>query len=155
MRTVAAEAILAYEGAAPPISGTSDNASEEHRVSRDIEFFVAIERQVWEALKLGDAAADARLLADDFLGVYESGVSGKGEHVAQLSGGPIVAHYAMSSPRLIRLGPSAVLLSYTATWRATADAPDAQRVEYISSIWERRGMNWVNTFSQDTTARTV
>jgi len=36
---------------------------------------LALEQQVWEALKNGDINADADLLSDDFLGVYEYGLS--------------------------------------------------------------------------------
>lgn len=39
-----------------------------------LAFILDLERQVWEALKSGNREADARLLSDEFVGVYASGV---------------------------------------------------------------------------------
>ena len=41
----------------------------------DIEQFIRLEREVWEALANGDGQADGRLLSDDFLGVYNGGLA--------------------------------------------------------------------------------
>ena len=46
-----------------------DDDVREH----DIEQFIRLEREVWEALANGDGQADGRLLSDDFLGVYTVG----------------------------------------------------------------------------------
>ncbi len=120
-------------------------------MERDIQFFVDLERQVWEALKQGDAETDARLLSDDFFGVYESGFSNKTEHVAQLANGATIAEYEMQSPRLAMLTPSMAMLSYKAVMRPEAGVcHEWPETCYVTSIWEERGGTWVNTFSQDT-----
>lgn len=59
--------------------------------SRKIEHFMELERAVWQALKDGDAATDARLLSDEFLGMHAARIATKGDHVGQLKHGPTVA----------------------------------------------------------------
>ena len=73
-------------------------------LKNNLNFFVELEREVWEALKNGDSKADARLLSDDFLGVYETAFSAKEEHVSKLLNGPIISEYQIKNPRLLCLG---------------------------------------------------
>ncbi|MCU4654548.1 nuclear transport factor 2 family protein [Roseibacterium sp. SDUM158016] len=108
----------------------------------------AAERAVWEALRTGDAAADARLLADDFLGVYPDGFAGPAAHAGQLAHGPTVASYAITEEHLRPMGPDYVLYAYRADYTRTAGAePEAM---LVSSIWQCQGGTWLNIFSQDT-----
>jgi hypothetical protein len=41
-----------------------------------VDRFIALESQVWDAFVAGDAEADARVLADNFIGVYSTGLPG-------------------------------------------------------------------------------
>ncbi len=109
----------------------------------------ALETAVWEALVLGDAAADAALLAPDFLGVYETGFGDRDEHVAQLSAGPSVARFALRDQRFLALADNLVLVAYRAVYSRAA-TPEVEEVMYVSSIWRRNGTDWRNVFSQDT-----
>ena len=59
----------------------------------DIEQFIRLEREVWEALANGDGEADGRLLSDDFLGVYTVGFADRRD-VAQLANGPTVSEFS-------------------------------------------------------------
>jgi hypothetical protein len=116
-----------------------------------IEDFIRLETEVWRALVSGDAVADARLLAEDFLGVYPTGFADRSDHVGQLNAGPTVDEFTLSHERLLVLSDSVVLLAYRADYRR---APRAEGTEletmYVSSLWCRRGGRWVNVFSQDT-----
>lgn len=119
-------------------------------MGEELDFFLAMECRVWEALKLGDIKADEGLLADDFLGVYETGFGSRAEHISQLCNGPILSHYTFEVPRLIRLSPTLALLSYRAHCRDISGRP---RSYYVTSIWEQRRQKWLNIFSQDTSAK--
>ncbi|MEJ6544333.1 nuclear transport factor 2 family protein [Brachybacterium paraconglomeratum] len=114
----------------------------------DVQFFLALEEQVWQAQVTGDVASQRELLPPDFLGVDTDGVNDLERHLAQLADGPITADFALSEAQLLRVGQDAVLLSY----RADARAPREQTAEtfFITSLWQRRGDRWWNTFSQDT-----
>lgn len=116
----------------------------------DPSFFLDLETKVWEALLSGDMQADASLLADDFLGVYSSGMAGKEEHAAQLAYGPTVAEYSLSDAKVMRLAEDTALLSYLAHWTRIANGK--QEAMYITSIWKKAGESWLNIFSQDTKA---
>jgi hypothetical protein len=113
-----------------------------------LEFFVDLERRVWDALVAGDAGADRALLSDDFVGVYPTGVAGRGDHAGQLAGGPTVSEYTVERPLLMSISGDAALLTYEARFRRTADAES--ETMYVSSLWCRRDGRWFNTFSQDT-----
>jgi len=116
----------------------------------DLGFFVDLENRVWQALVDGDATADASYLSTDFLGVYPSGFAGRDDHAAELDNGPTVTSYVLSESRLIIISGDAVMLSYRADFVRPSGA--AAIVWYVSSLWCRRGSDWVNTFSQDTPA---
>lgn len=119
--------------------------------TRMVEKFVSLEIGVWEALVNGDGVADAALLSEDFLGVYETGFSGKTEHAAMLDNGPIVLKYRIENARLRSVGDRAVLLSYLACYTKPDDPANQERM-YVSSLWEEVDGQWLNTFSQDTNA---
>ncbi|MEM7117622.1 MAG: DUF4440 domain-containing protein [Chloroflexota bacterium] len=118
-----------------------------------IERFLALETAVWEALKNGDAQADAALLADHFLGVYPSGFATKSDHSEQVEAGPTVANYQLLEPRLILLSDSLVLLSYLAHWQRVKNGQVGSLEKmYVSSLWEQTDAGWKSLFSQDTPA---
>ena len=117
----------------------------------DLNFFLGLEMQVWEALKNGDKIADSNLLSDDFLGVYETGLSSKEDHLELLRNGPIISYYEIGSSQLIQLGPQIASLTYSATATFIKNEEQDTRVLlYITSIWAFRLNKWVNIFSQDT-----
>ena len=106
------------------------------------------ERAVWDALVRGDAAADERLLAPDFLGLYPTGFAGREDHVAPLYGGPTVARFELSDVRTVELAEGVVLVAYRAAFVRAGGADE--EAMWVSSIWSRRDGRWVNVFSQDT-----
>jgi hypothetical protein len=114
----------------------------------DIEQFIRLETEVWEALATGDGDADGRLLSDDFLGVYTVGFADRAAHVAQLADGPTVIDYSLSETRLMALSDDMALLAYRAEFRRTGE--EHPESVLISSIWQERQGRWVNIFSQDT-----
>ena len=119
----------------------------------ELPFFVALESRVWQALADGDVEADMELLDSCFVGVYDSGFASREDHAGQLSGGPCVGEFSICEPRLLQLAPDTALLSYRATFtRLAGAAAQPSQTVYVSSVWRRRGENWVNVFSQDTSA---
>lgn len=114
----------------------------------NVQHFVELESRVWDALVAGDPEADAAMLTDDFVGVYETGVSGKTEHCKQLENGPVVEHYQILQPRILIISECSVMLSYLAEW--TQPGNPALKKMYVSSLWQESGESWKNSFSQDT-----
>lgn len=130
-------------------TGPSSARMAEPRLSTILD----LEREVWQALVRGDRSADARLLHEEFLGVYSTGFAGRDEHVGQLDGGPTVAAFEMLDARLKVLKPDLVLLVYLAVFRGRSAAAEAPpRRMYVSSLWQHHPEGWLNVFSQDTDA---
>ena len=113
----------------------------------DLDEIVALETAVWVALRDGDPSADERLLADDFLGVYPTGMAGKSEHSGQLDDGPTIESFSIDSPVLKIITPDDVLLAYDAAYRRPGGTTERM---FVSSLWSRRDGAWLNVFSQDT-----
>jgi hypothetical protein len=108
----------------------------------------ALEHRVWQALVDGDAAADASLLSDDFLGVYSDGFAGKFDHTGQLKEGPTIKQFSIDAPILRTLGADHAIFSYRALFQRI-DRSTAETM-YVTSIWQRCDAGWINIFSQDT-----
>lgn len=114
----------------------------------DIGFFLKLETSVWRALQTGDAAADAALLAKDFLGVYATGYGDRAGHAAALAQGPTVAGFRLDHARCMELAPGLVLLAYRA--RYTRPGMREEEAMWVTSIWREEDGTWRNIFSQDT-----
>jgi len=114
-----------------------------------LDELVAVERQVWDALVMGDQKADAALMDEEFLGVYPTGFATRACHVGQLDAGSTVASYELAEVTARPLGRDHALLAYRATFSRPGGSPQAM---YVSSIWRREGAGWINVFSQDTPA---
>ncbi len=113
-----------------------------------LDTILGLERRVWDALVSGEAAVDAELLDDGFLGLYTTGFADKAEHVGQLVNGPTVVRYALSGSRLLDLGPGVVLHAYRADFLRRGRT--GEEVMYAASIWRDGADGWRNIFSQDT-----
>jgi hypothetical protein len=122
-------------------------------VDMDLNACIELESKVWDALRRGDAEADARMLAADFLGVYPTGFADRTAHTGQLANGPTVSKFQLLEARLMVLSDNNVLLSYRADWhRFGSPDSDAGESMYISSLWSQRSGQWLNVFSQDSPA---
>lgn len=115
-----------------------------------LEELTECETRVWDALVSGNAGADAAALSEDFLGVYPDGFSDKATHVGQLASGPTVARFQLDQLQVIPLGSSHALLAYRARYQKVGKVMEEHM--YVSSVWQRDGVGWINIFSQDTPA---
>ena len=121
----------------------------------ELDTFVALETEVWQALVDGDAQADERLLSADFVGVYPTGFATREDHVEQLDNAPSVTSFALSETRMMHVADDAVMLSYRSDFvrpPTAGQATGSNHIWYVSSLWRHRDDRWINTFSQDTPA---
>ena len=114
----------------------------------DVNFFVELERGVWDALVAGDPEADRAALSAKFLGVHPTGFADADDHAGQLADGPTVADYVIVDERLLQIADGHVMVSYLATYRRPGR--DVREQMYVSSLWSLVERRWVNVFSQDT-----
>jgi len=115
-------------------------------------FFIDKEKEVWEALKHNDKAADSRLLADDFVGLYDTGFATKSDHVKQMDDKDSIGSYNLQDAKVLHLSPEMALLLYKATCKGSGEWEEfCSLPKYVSSLWAVRSGQWVALFSQDTT----
>jgi predicted ester cyclase len=116
-------------------------------------FFIAKEKQVWEALKNKDKAAVTRLIADDFVGMYDFGFFTKPEWIKQIDGQYTVDDYTIGDPRVLHPSSTTALLLYKSTCKGTGEwAEFCSHTQRISDLWVERNGQWMDLFSQDTQA---
>lgn len=114
-------------------------------------FFIAKEKEDWEALKNKDKAAAARLLADDFVGMYDTGYSTKSEWMKQIDGRYTLDDYSIEDVKLLHPSPTMALLLYKAICKGTGEWSEfCSRPEYVSDLFVERNGQWLALFSQDT-----
>ena len=122
-------------------------------MNTNVEFFILLESQIWDSLVRGDKISESQLIADDFLGVYETGYSNKAEYLSQLDRGPSIHRFIIFNPRLLAINSTNVALTYQVDFMALKNNdPEPKQTMYVTSIWSLRSENWVNIFSQDTLA---
>ena len=113
-----------------------------------LDSLIALETGVWQALIVGDKAADIAALAPSFLGVYPSGFSDRAGHASQLDDGPSVAEFELSQGRVQVYTADLAMLSYRAEFRRVGS--ESGEAMFVSSLWQRGPEGWRNLFSQDT-----
>jgi hypothetical protein len=116
-------------------------------------FFIAKEKEDWEALKHKDKAAATRLLADDFVGMYDFGFFNKSEWVKQMDDQYTLDDYTIEGPKVLHPSPTTALLLYTSTCKGTGTwAEDCFHTSRVSDLLVERNGQWLSLFSQDTAA---
>ncbi len=116
-------------------------------------FFIAMEKEDWEALKHKDKAAATRLLADDFVGMYDFGFFTKSEWIKQIDEQYTVDDYTIENPKLLRPSANTALLLYTSNCKGTGTWTEfCSHASRISDLFVERNGQWVALFSQDTQA---
>ena len=126
--------------------------ADEAKVPPD-SFFIAMEKEDWEALRNKDKAAATRLLADDFVGMYDSGFATKAEWIKQMDGQYTIDAYTIEEPKVLRPSPTTALLLYKSTCKGTGEwAGYCSHLQYISDLMVQRNGKWEDLFSQDTIA---
>jgi hypothetical protein len=138
---------------ASSVFGSQQTKTTEIQPPEPDSFFIEREKEVWEALKHKDKAAATRLLADDFVGMYDFGFFNKSEWVKQIDDQYTVDDYTIMNPKVLHPSPTMALLLYTSTCKgAGAWADYCSNTARISDLWVERNGEWLALFSQDTTA---
>jgi hypothetical protein len=88
-------------------------------------FFIAKEEEDWEALKHKDKATATRLLADDFVGMYDFGFFNKSEWVKQMDEQYAIDGYSIESARVLHPSANTALLLYNSNCKGTGTWTEA------------------------------
>jgi ketosteroid isomerase-like protein len=110
---------------------------------------VAAERRGLDALKAGDVAEFGRLTADDAVFVDDHGPATKAEVLRNVAGFTLT-DYSMEDVRFVPVAANTGLISYKTTEKGNSHGHDFTAQVYVSSVWTKRGKDWVCLFSQET-----
>jgi hypothetical protein len=113
---------------------------------------LAAERRGLDALKKGDVAEFGRLTADEAVFVDDHGPATKAE-VLQHVAGFVLTDYSMEDVRFVPISWRTGLISYKTTEKGNSHGHEFTAQFYVSSVWTKRGNDWVCLFSQETAVR--
>ena len=113
------------------------------------EYFITLEKQLWQALLSYDMAAFAALLADDVMLVATDGARrSKAEYLQRLPQfkfGPC----SQAGFAVAQLNDDAAVVNYIAEISGSSKGEAMQAKLCISSAWAKRGDVWQIVFTQD------
>ncbi|NJM39593.1 MAG: nuclear transport factor 2 family protein [Anaerolineae bacterium] len=113
------------------------------------DFFINLEKKLWQALLSYDLAAFGALLADDVMLVATDGArrtkAAYLQRLPQFTFGPC----AQSNFAVVQLTPDAATVNYIAEISGTSNGKEITLKLSISSTWVQRQSNWQIVFTQD------
>ncbi len=123
---------------------TSKGSMEQQIVSK--------EREELDALKAGDLELFGKLTADDAVFVDTQGPASKAQvlkNVARFR----ITEYSIEDVRFVSISKASGLISYKITEKGVSHGKEFAAQVYVSSVWAKRGSQWVCLFSQETGAK--
>ena len=136
------------KAAAQPLEW-SDRGAVESAIAPQI---VAKEREELEALKAENREAFGKLLAEEALFVDARGPANKTQVMNNLSGFTL-SEYTTGEVAYLPLTSKSGLITYKMHKKAISHGREFEADVYVSSMWEKRGKDWVCLFSQETAAK--
>jgi hypothetical protein len=114
------------------------------------EEIVALERQVYEAIKKTDRFGFASRLADDCVIIDDRGYVWYG--TSGMTGFDTLKEYSFEDLKTLELGNNLVLLTYILQRKGTyqENRTDFSDHDRVSSIWAKRDGKWLGVFHQET-----
>ena len=142
MKTVSTFAIALFIGVAAALAGSPNESTIQDQI-------VAKEREELDALKSGNVAAFANLLADEAVFLNSRGPSTKAEVVQHIADFKLV-DYSINDVRFVPVGEKTGLIVYKLTQKGASNGREFEGKANISALWTERGGKWVCLFSQET-----
>jgi len=138
---------IALGAAQSPESGAASaaGASMEQQI-------VAKEREGLDALQTGDLERFGRLTAEDAILVDERGPATKAQVLRNVAGFRL-SDYSMENVQFVAVSKDSGLITYKITEKGASHGRQFAAQVYVSSLWAKRGNEWVCLFSQETPIR--
>ena len=114
---------------------------------------MTMEKGAWDAFGKGDGKYFETFLADDFMLIGDSGITGKAASIKGISAKPCeVKTYALANYKVTMINPETALATYEATQDATCGGMTAPSKVYVSSLFAKRKGKWLAVQHQETPA---
>jgi ketosteroid isomerase-like protein len=128
-------------------SGTADtqpSATEQQIVTK--------EREGLDALHAGNIQKFADLTDEDAIFIDAQGPANKAQVMKNVAGFQL-AEYSMDGLKFVSLSKDSGLITYEIHEKGISHGKEFDSHAYVSSIWTKKGKNWLCIFSQETGAR--
>jgi hypothetical protein len=113
------------------------------------EKIVAKEREGLDALETGNLDLFGRLTAEDAVMVDAQGPATKVQVLKNVSEFKLT-YYSMDDLKFVPVSATTGLISYKITEKGISHGHEFMAKAYVSSLWTKRGSQWVCLFSQET-----
>ena len=114
---------------------------------------IANENRIADAIAKGDVKTAQSLIAADGWAADPGGFMGVGEFFKMVGSGQVkIASYKLSDHKFVWANPTTAILGYVWTGKGTVMGQPVPEKVYASTVWAKRGANWVAVFHQETTA---
>ena len=114
----------------------------------------AVEKDLWEAWKNKKPAAFEKYISADAILVSDEGTAGKDQVVKEIPGNPCeIRDYSLSDFKVTMIDSTSAILTFKATQDYTCDGKAGPTPIYASSVYVKRGGQWLNIFHQETPAK--
>jgi hypothetical protein len=110
------------------------------------------ETAIWQAFKDKNAKAFTALLAPNYVGLYDDGVSSRAKELDTLKNAKINSFKIDNfASRLI--DPNNLLMTYVVEMKGTEGRTDVSGRYQAASIWHRSGKTWVGVYHTEIKAK--
>ena len=113
---------------------------------------VTREREGLDALKSGNVQHFADLTAEDAILIDAQGPATKAQVVKNVAAFTLT-EYSMDDLKFVALSKDSGLITYKIHEKGISHGKEFDAHAYVSSIWTKKGKNWLCIFSQETGAR--
>jgi hypothetical protein len=110
------------------------------------------EKASWETLKQKNYSAFGELLAEDFVGIDNTGISNRAELLKALPDLHLKA-YSMEDVKVMSVASGVALITYKIKLDGSYQGKELKRPIYAASVWVKRSSEWLQTFNQETEAQ--
>ncbi|HXA03638.1 MAG TPA: nuclear transport factor 2 family protein [Bryobacteraceae bacterium] len=110
------------------------------------------ETATWEQLKQKNYSAFGELLADNYAGIDNTGISNRAELLKALPDLHLVG-YSIDDVKVMQVASGVALITYKVKLDGSYQGKNFKRPIYAASVWVKRGSKWLQTFNQETEAQ--
>ena len=117
------------------------------------KMLIANENKIGDAIAKGDVKTAQSMIAADGWSADPGGFMPVAEFFKMVGSGQVkLSAYKMSDYKFVWANPTTAVLGYVWTGKGTVAGQPVPEKVYASTVWSKRGANWVAVFHQETVA---
>jgi hypothetical protein len=110
------------------------------------------EKATWEQLKQKKYSAFGELLADNCVGIDNTGISNRADLLKVIPDLHLRA-YSIEDVKVMQVASGVALITYKVTLDGSYQGKELKRPIYAASVWVKHGSKWLQAFNQETEAQ--